>query len=236
MLTAIGADIVVRARNILVEAEQIRQMAKAAKDPFIGELKLGAFPTLAPYMFPRIVPVIREKLPLMKLTLIEDKTEHLLLKLQKGEIDCALIALPVGNDTYEVAEIYWEEFLLAVPAAHPLAKKKAVALDDLVDQPMLLLDDGHCLREQSLALCKRIGTGESGSYRATSLETLRNMIAAGTGMTFMPKLAVKASDDICYLPFKKPFPGRMIALVYRKGSGRSVLFDSLQTVMSQALL
>lgn len=236
MLTVIGQEMVAHARVMLAEAEQIKQIAKAAKNPLSGLLKLGAFPTLAPYIFPKIVPAIKDSLPQIELILIEEKTEQLIEKLLKGEIDCALLALPVEHTGLIAQEIFWEAFVLAMPRSHPLAKKTEISLADLAHQPMLLLDDGHCLRDQSLALCSRIGSGESNSYRATSLETLRNMIAAGNGMTFMPKLAIQESTAyIHYVPFKQPVPGRKIGLLYRKSSARIALFDRLGKVFRDSL-
>jgi LysR family hydrogen peroxide-inducible transcriptional activator len=236
LLTAVGEEIVLRARFILEEAAQIKEIATSSKNPLSGTMTLGAFPTLAPYIFPHIVPLMREHFPQVTLVLVEEKTEQLLTKLQQGEIDCALLALPVESDRLIAKEVLWEAFYLAVAAAHPFAQQDSVALDMLNHHSLLLLDDGHCLREQSLELCARIGSGESTRYRATSLETLRNMIAAGTGMTFMPELAVKKDDkDVRYIPFASPAPGRRIGLVYRKASGRQRLFERVSEVMGSSL-
>lgn len=231
LFTAVGREIVERARLILAEAEQIRYIAKAAKDPLTGTLALGAFPTLAPYIFPLIVPAIREALPQLELVLHEEKTNQLIERLHKGELDAALIALPVESPLLANSILFHEEFMLAVPASHPFAHKQAVSLEMLAEETMLLLDDGHCLRDQALAVCSRIGKGESNRYRATSLETLRNMIAAGNGMTLMPELAVQAAQrGVAYVPFEPPAPGRSIALVYRASSGRKELFKRVATV------
>lgn len=236
MLTMVGQEILAHARLMMAESAQIKQIALAAKDPFSGTMRLGAFPTLAPYIFPLIVPAIREKLPQLTLVLEEEKTEQLIERLHKGLLDAALVALPVESPLLEAKEIFREDFMLALHSSHPFATRKKIALEDLAQQSMLLLDDGHCLREQSLAICSRIGNGESNSYRATSLETLRNMIAAGNGMTFMPKLAVQQSNaSVTYIPFTTPIPNRAIALVYRKSSGRRKLFDCLQKLCEERL-
>lgn len=236
MLTATGEAITARARLMLAEVEHIKQIAKSAKNPFTGTLKLGAFPTLAPYIFPLIIPALRTALPQLELVLVEEKTEQLVQQLHKGALDAALIALPVESPLLEAQEIFREEFWLALPCSHALAKSRKISLEALADQQMLLLDDGHCLRDQSLSLCNRIGNGESSRYRATSLETLRNMIAAGNGMTFMPKLALRETTaSITYIPFHSPAPERIIALVYRKSSGRILLFDKVRNSMTKAL-
>ncbi len=237
MLTTVGEAVVARARAILHEAEQIKQIALSAKDPFTGTLTLGAFPTLAPYVFPLFVPVLRQNLPTLELMLVEEKTEQLLEQLYDGNLDAALIALPVEHSQLEAQELFHEPFWLALSADHPLAKLPEIPLEKLADQHILLLDEGHCLRDQSLSLCNRIGKGESNRYRATSLETLRNMIAAGNGMTFMPQLAVQESSEaIRYIRFAPPAPGRTIALVYRKSSGRKLLFDRLMVLMREVLI
>lgn len=226
MLTPEGAKICEAAKASLREASNIRQIAADAKDPAAGELYLGAFPTLAPYLFPRMVEKLKGTFPKLKLMLVEEKTDTLLEKLREGAIDCALIALPVEDDALEHIELFFEPFFLAVPEGHELAKKTSAKNAMLLHEEILLLDEGHCLRGQSLEFCTRIGIGESGRYRATSLETLRNMVAAGGGITIIPKLAIpkEGSIGIRYLKLESPEVGRKIALFYRKTSARGALF------------
>jgi LysR family hydrogen peroxide-inducible transcriptional activator len=236
MLTTVGKDIVNAAARTLQEAERIHAIARAAKDPQAGELSIGAFPTLAPYIFPALVPAVKQAFPKLQLVLIEDKTDLLLSQLKSGEIECALIALPVEDDEFNVQPIFDEPFYLALPAAHPFAKRKHIALTDLEDQTMLLLDEGHCLRAQSLDICTSIGIGESNSYRATSLETLRNMIAAGAGITFIPQLAIHPDDaSVRYLRLRPSGPSRSIAMVWRKTSARGKLYSDIATLLTKAI-
>lgn len=236
MLTGIGKEITARARNILEETQQIQAMARAAKNPLSGEVRLGVFPTLAPYLLPELVPLLKAALPAIHLLLVEEKTPDILHKLEKGELDCALLALPVEHAALEYTELFVEPFYLAVPAGHRLAKRKRVNFADLTHEPMLLLDEGHCLREQALEVCHRIGTAEAQHFRATSLETLRHMVAAGGAVTLMPKLAIRRDETLIrYIPFAAPQPARRIALVWRKTSARKPLFEAMARLDFSAL-
>lgn len=226
--TQAGRAIIEAARRTLKEADHMRALAANARDPFTGELMLGAFPTLAPYLFPLAVPVMRHALPRLQLVLVEEKTQRLVEMLKDGQLDCALLALPIHEEGLEALALFEEPFTLAVPASHKLARKKLVKLDDLAKETMLLLDEGHCLRAQALDVCAEIGLGESRRYRATSLETLRSMVAADAGVTFMPWLARRADgQNIAYVPFANPAPARQIGLVWRSSSPRGELFAAL---------
>lgn len=228
MLTPIGRQIVGQARRILEEAEQIKVLAKAAGNPLAGDLRMGVFPTLAPYLLPSLVPKIRTRFPDLNLLLVEEKTDVLVSFLKEGQIDCALLAMPVIDDVLECAELFIEPFTLAVSVTHPLAKRKSISVDDLKDVSMLLLDEGHCLRDQALQVCQSIGLGEAKNFRATSLETLRHMVASGNTVTLMPKLAARSDDTtVCYIPFKAPVPSRTIGLYWRKTSTRKALYTDM---------
>lgn len=218
MLTPIGEGIVEEARQIVERADQLVAHARESQDPLSGDFKLGAFPTIAPYLFPLVIPHVKELLPKLKLLLIEEKTATLLTQLKSGEIDAALIALPVEDPGLYVRELFEEPFDLAVPENHPLAEKKTVTYEDVKPHPLLLLEEGHCLREQALDLCRRVGVREDQNFRATSLETLRHMVAGGVAATLVPRLAVKqaGTEPVRYIPFANPVPSRRIALVCRK--------------------
>ncbi|NBO18127.1 MAG: LysR family transcriptional regulator [Proteobacteria bacterium] len=232
MLTPIGQQMVLRARQALEAAQAMRELAKQAKDPFSGDMRMGVFPTLGPYVLPRIVPQLKSALPKLNLLLTEEKTATLLELLHAGELDCALIALPIAEPGLVAKPIFNEPFLLAVPVAHTLAKRKTVSYEDLRHESLLLLEEGHCLREQALEVCHLIGIGEANSFRATSLETLRHMVAAGSAITLMPKLAAQDNNDaIRYIPFHSPSPARQIGLVWRAGSGSAVLFSRLSQLL-----
>ena len=231
MVTPIGEDIAQRARRILREAEGIKEIAKMAQDPYAGEFRLGAFPTLAPYFLPQAVPAIGKKLPKLKLLLVEEKTEMLLERVRAGTLDAALLALPINDDGLETAALFDDPFLLAVPLNHPLAKNKTIRQSDIAGERLLLLEDGHCLRAQTLEVCHMTGAGEQ-EFRATSLETLRHMVAAGSGITLIPKLAMRKGDGIAYIPFAKPAPSRTIGLIWRKSSTRKTCIEMLVKVLN----
>ncbi|POZ52035.1 LysR substrate-binding domain-containing protein [Methylovulum psychrotolerans] len=226
--TELGEQIIASARRILQEVGHINELARIAQDPLAGNLRLGAFPTLATYIFPQLVPLIKQALPKVRLILVEEKTEQLLQQLKQGQIDAALLALPIIDDYLATAELFADEFFLAVAADHPLASKATVNPADLSGQALLLLDEGHCLRGHALQICQLNGLQEQQDVRATGLETLRQMVCAGTGITFMPRVAIRTYDEgICYLPFAPPAPSRTIGLVWRKTSHRGDLLKRL---------
>jgi LysR family hydrogen peroxide-inducible transcriptional activator len=236
MLTAAGAEIAQRARVVLDEIEQIRAIARRSLDPEAGSLRLGIFPTLGPYLLPHVVPKLRTRFPRIELLLTEEKTEILLQQLQEGRIDAAVLALPLHEDQLHTELLFEEPFVLAVPATHPLAGAERLGLDTIADERLLLLDDGHCLRDQALDVCHLAGASEKDGFRATSLETLRQMVAAGVGMTLLPLLAVQPpvprSETVRLLSFTDSRPSRQIALVWRKSSARSDFLHKVAGVLS----
>jgi LysR family hydrogen peroxide-inducible transcriptional activator len=228
MVTETGEQIIAIARKILREVDAMRDVAQSAQDPLAGKFRLGAFPTLSTYIFPALVPKITAALPQLKLVLVEEKTQGLLERLKRGELDAALLALPLQDDQLNVTALFDDEFLLAVPPQHALTKKKQVEQADLGGNPLLLLEEGHCLRDQALEVCHRAGMEEEQDFRATSLETLRQMVKAGTGITFMPRIAIQPDEPgIRYIPFSAPAPYRTIGLVWRKTSARAAVIDKL---------
>ena len=231
MLTPVGREVVERARRIIAEVEQLGEVARRSRDPEAGSVRLGIFPTLGPYLLPHVVPRIRQRFPQLELLLVEEKSDVLLQRLREGTLDAALLALPLHDDQLHAEFLFEEPFLLAVPESHPLANHGPLALDDLSSQTLLLLEDGHCLRDQALDVCRTAGAGENGGFRATSLETLRQMVAANVGVTLLPSLAVKPpvaqSDAIRLLPFRDPQPSRRIAMVWRRSSAMSGFLSQL---------
>ncbi len=226
--TELGEHIVASARRVLLEIDHIKELAENAQDPLAGNFRLGAFPTLSTYIFPGLVPAIKQALPKLRLILIEEKTDQLITQLKQGEIDAALLALPIHEDSLATKTLFDDEFLLAVSVDNPLAQKQIIAQSDLHDQQMLLLEEGHCLRGQALQICQLNNVEEQQDVRATGLETLRQMVRAGTGITFMPKIAIHEPEQgICYIPFVEPAPSRTIALVWRKTSAREQLVEQL---------
>lgn len=228
MLTEVGSKIAVCARRILREVDAINEIAESSRDPMAGKFRLGAFPTLATYIFPKIVPKIKQSLPNLRLILIEEKTHNLIEQLKNGDIDAALLALPIHDDFLISHELFYEEFYLAVPPSHELSKYDEIDQAILNKHRLLLLEEGHCLRDQSLEVCQLHGIAEEQDFKATGLETLRQMVKAGTGITFMPKIACHENEqDIHYIPFKPPAPGRKIALIWRKTNAREQVMKKL---------
>ena len=236
LLTDTGKILLTEMKQVLAAAESLKEKAAALQHPLAGTVRFGAFPTLAPYVLPHIMPTLHTALPRAQFQLREEKTEQLLQQLLDGGLDAALIALPVHDARLDALPLFAESFLLAVGKGSPLAKRKKVSIDALKDQEVLLLDEGHCLRAQSLEVCTRIGIGESQSYRATSLETLRHMVAANAGVTLMPALAAEPdSAHVAYLPFTEPAPQRTIALVFRSTTARRTLFGEMARQIRQSL-
>ncbi|MBX3698225.1 MAG: LysR substrate-binding domain-containing protein [Dokdonella sp.] len=222
LLTEVGREIALRARDVLNEVEQIRAIARRTLDPESGTVRLGIFPTLGPYLLPHMVPRIRARFPRLELLLLEEKTENVLRQLREGRIDAGILALPVHDHQLHVEKLFEEPFVLAVPEDNPLVGRNSLKLEDLADQSILLLEDGHCLRDQALEVCQMAGAGEKAGFRATSLETLRQMVAANVGITLLPTLAVKPPvpqvDHVRLIRFSGRAPSRHIAMVWRKSS------------------
>jgi LysR family hydrogen peroxide-inducible transcriptional activator len=231
-LTAAGRAVLEIARDIVRQSEKLREAAKSHSDPFTGIFRLGVFPTLAPYLLPKITPAIAAHFPQLELRLIEEKSPVLDAKLHAGEIDAALSSLPAENAHFEEAELFVDPFLLACRKDHPLASRKQVTKADLADETLLLLDEGHCLRNQALDFCFAARARENGGFRATSLETLRQMVAAGTGITLIPRIAVLPTPNLAYVPFaRKDAPSRTIGLVWRQSSPQKKLLEALVTLL-----
>ena len=222
LLTEVGREIAQRAREVLNEVEQIKAIARRTLDPESGTVRLGIFPTLGPYLLPHVVPAIRQRFPRLELLLVEEKTEVVLRLLREGRLDAGVLALPIHDDQLHAEFLFEEPFLLAVPEQHELSRRKALKMDDLADQSLLLLDDGHCLRDQALEVCHLSGANEKSGFRATSLETLRQMVAANVGITLLPTLAVQPpvahSDNVHLVPFRGHAPSRRIAMLWRRSS------------------
>ncbi len=222
-LTDAGTQVVERARLILAETDNIREIARRARDPESGTLRIGLFPTLGPYLLPHVVPHLRARFPNLELLLVEEKTEEVLQDLREGKLDVGVLALPVHDEQLHEEFLFSEDFVMAVPAAHELAGVAAPApVSVLSGESVLLLEDGHCLRDQALAVCQLSGASERGGFRATSLETLRQMVAAGVGVTLLPELAVQPpvppSPDVQLVRFDEPVPRRHIAMFWRRTS------------------
>jgi LysR family hydrogen peroxide-inducible transcriptional activator len=226
LITPVGAEIIKKAEIILQESEEIKMIAKNSKDPHKGEIRIGAFPTVASYFLPNFVKNIHKKFSHLKIFLIEAKSAELIAKLKSGEIDFCLLAMPIKDDNLIGEKIFSEKFLLATPKGHPFSKKSKIQIKELKKQELMLLEDGHCLRDQALEICSMVKAFENQDFKATSLETLRQMVANGTGITLMPEIAVRSDDKISYVKiFNAPF--RTIGIYYRKSSVQKNLIKEI---------
>jgi LysR family hydrogen peroxide-inducible transcriptional activator len=237
--TPIGREILAAARNVVEESERIRELARHAQDPMARTIHLGVIPTLGPYYLPHALTLVHKKHPGLRLLLREEMTPQILEHLVDGKLDAGLLALPVTDDNLRVEPLFYEPFFAALPAGHALAKKVVLKVSDIINEKLLLLDEGHCLRDQALDVC---GTGSRGreEVRATSLETLRQMVGMGLGLTLLPALAVDAGarqtrKAVEIRPFKSPPPGRTIGLVWRKRAPFPETFERLAETLKATL-
>jgi len=237
--TPIGKEILQAARNIVEETDRIREVARHAQDPMTRTIHLGVIPTLGPYYLPHALTLVHKKHPGLRMLLREEMTPQILGHLLDGKLDAGLLALPVTDDSLRVEPLFYEPFFAALPAGHALAKRDELKVSDIMGEKLLLLDEGHCLRDQALDVC---GSGSRGreEVRATSLETLRQMVGMGLGLTLLPALSVDAGPRVNrkaveVRPFKSPPPGRTIALVWRRRAPFPETFERLAQTLKNAL-
>jgi LysR family hydrogen peroxide-inducible transcriptional activator len=232
MLTPAGNQLLAKARKVLNAAHDLEITARNLGDPLSGELHLGLIPTLAPYLLPYIMPGLIAGLPRMEFYLHEEQTSDLLESLDQGHLDALILPWLDDMKEFDAYDLFDEPFVLAVNKRHALAKKKRVKLADLKGCHVLTLEDGHCLRDQALGYCFSAGADEDKHFQATSLETLRYMVASGIGITLLPKLSVvdqRENSDIVYIPFQQPQPSRRIVLLIRKNYTR---LESVREIVS----
>ena len=236
-LTAAGEAVVERARRILRDADDIRSLARASQDPLSGQLKVGLIPTLGPYLLPRIAPPLARALPKLQLMLHEYQTGPLVERVMSGELDLAILALPADTKSLKTRSLFGEAFLVAMPERHRLATRRRVKPSDLADEKLLLLEEGHCLRDQALEVCKLAGIEEQ-DFRATSLETLRQMVAAGLGITLLPRLAAEgpfaSARGLVVRPFAPPAPSRVIGAAWRRSTSRLAAIRAVCDIVARA--
>ncbi len=242
-VTAIGERVVAQAEKVLSEAAQLTEIANAGKDPLVGPLRVGVIYTIAPWLLPRLVPLVKERAPAMPLILEENFTHRLLQKLKSAELDLAIVALPVDEPGLVAQPVYDEQFRVLVPANHPWAKEKAVAASDLLEAQLLMLGAGNCFRDQVLDLCAK-ASRQSGTsphvLEGSSLETIRHMVASGVGVTVMPASAVDdipAKDPLLRVrPFAAPHPTRRVGLVWRASYPRHRAVDIVRRALLDSKL
>ncbi len=231
MLTPLGEKLAERARQLINDAEAMVELANEKAAPLSGLLRLGVIPTIGPYLLPRVVPALHRAYPDLELYLREDYSDRLLDWLGTGKLDALLMALPFPMDGVETDVLFDDGFVLACPPDHPLAKRSSVGMDEFADEPLLLLEEGHCLRQHSLAACSLEGRAKSKGFEATSMPTLIQMVVGGIGITLLPEMAAEAGIakglDLSLVPLKKGTGTRQIGLIWRKTSSRGEEFRLL---------
>ncbi len=235
--TALGERIVEQAQRVLEQAQAVRDLARQGLDPLQGPVRLGVIYTIAPYLLPALVRLAHARAPLMPLLLGENYTSRLREQLRSRELDIALLALPFEEPGFVVQPLYDEPFLAAMPSGHALAARGSITTAELRDEPMVLLGSGHCFRDQVLQACPELnrfsdlGEGFQRTFEGSSLETIRQMVASGVGLTVMPSTAVPARGGdpmLSYVPFAPPVPERRVAMVYRRSFSRMGAVDLLR--------
>lgn len=231
--TPAGAEVVERARKILVQADELVETARSASRPLCGTLRMGVIPTVAPYLLPRVVPKLRRKHRELRLLLREDHTERIVAELEAGRLDLLLLALEAELGDATTLPLFRDDFLAVMPGDHRLATRKRLRESDLRGERVLLLEDGHCLRDQALAVCGAQGATELGDFRATSLSTLTQMVTGCEALTLLPEIAVgletRGRRDLAVRPFRTPAPGRTLGFAWRPTSPRADEFRALAT-------
>lgn len=236
-LTSAGEAVVAKAREVLAQAQDLVETARGAAEPLSGPFRLGVIPTIAPFLLPALAPKLRGRYPRLKLYLREDLTERLLARLRGAELDAALIALPYDTGELAVRELFRDEFWFVAREDDPLAREKAIAIERLAPREIVLLEEGHCLRDQALEVCSRVGMRDQQDFRATSLETLRQMVATGAGITLLPELAGRGAyrnaRGVVLRPFSRPVPVRHVGAIWRKTSARGPAIDALCKLITE---
>ena len=241
-ITALGEEIVRQAQRVIEQAGAIKDIAKRGKDPLAGALSLGIIYTIGPYLLPELVKHAIARMPQMPLMLHENFTVRLLEMVRSGELDCAIMAEPFPDAGLATAALYDEPFVVALPKAHPLAKRRAISAEELKQETMLLLGTGHCFRDHVLEVCPefaRLASHAEGlrkSFEGSSLETIKHMVASGMGITVVPQLSVQptlqpSSNFLTYIPFSKPVPTRRVVLVWRRSFTRYEAIAALRNAV-----
>jgi LysR family hydrogen peroxide-inducible transcriptional activator len=238
-LTPEGQDLLPHALAVVEAADAFTAAAAGTSDPLRASMRLGLIPTVAPYVLPTLLAGLTSELPALTLRVVEDQTERLLALLRDGALDAALIALPADTAGISEIPIYDEDFVLALPPGHPLSGKRRVPATALASLPLLLLDEGHCLRDQALDVCQKAGVrAELATTRAASLATAVQCVTGGLGVTLIPQSAVPveaARSRLGLAQFATPRPGRRIGLVFRSSSGRDESYRQLAATIGKLI-
>jgi LysR family transcriptional regulator, hydrogen peroxide-inducible genes activator len=235
-VTPAGQRIVEQAQRVLEEASRIKELAAAGRDPLAGPLRLGAICTIGPYLLPKLIPILRRSAPAMQLHIQENFTHRLADSLKSGEVDVILIALPFDEPGIETRAVYDEPFFIAIPKGHAWEGRKRITSEELTKESLLLLGEGHCFRDQVLEFCHTVRSRDRSPLARTveggSLETIRQMVAGGVGVTVLPSTSVNAnssaSDLIRIVPFARPVPSRRVGLAWRRSFPRPEAVEALR--------
>lgn len=241
-VTPAGQKIVEQAQRVLEEAARLRELAQAGRDPLAGPLRLGAIYTIGPYLLPRLIPILRRSAPSMLLHIQENFTHRLAELLKSGDVDVVLVALPFDEPGIATRAVYDEPFVIAVPKGHPWEGRKRVTSDELTRESLLLLGEGHCFRDQVLDVCNAVRARDKSALARTveggSLETIRQMVAGGVGVTVLPSTSAGSggSELIRMLPFARPVPSRRVALAWRRSFPRPEAVEALRKAIRACTL
>ena len=241
MLTDVGREIARRAEDVLTASRDLVDFARHRSGPLTGRLTLGVIPSLAPYLLPRILPLLQSRFPELQLELRETQTRQLIEDIKSGALDAAMLALPVAEPEIDTIALFEDLFLLAVPASDPRKETARVAAADIDQSRLILLEDGHCLRDQALAFCAtatRVRSGAGTVFGASSLNTVMQMVAGGYGVTLIPQIAAdveRRDARVKFLRLENPQPGRSIGLVFRRTSPRKADFAALGEVVKESV-
>ncbi len=232
--TGLGEDVLPLAREMLRLASEIK--SRSERKGHRGRFRLGVIPTISPYLLPKITRGLSRGIEGRRVTLLEAQTRELIRSVRDGTIDVAIVSTPNKERGLEERAIYSEPFLLAVSKSHVLAERRTVHLRDLLNERLLLLGEGHCLRNQALSLCKFSRVEDETDLSATSIETLRSMVAIGDGVTLIPKLAVRRGEGISYIPFSESSTARLVGLIFRPSFADMSLIDALAELVREAAM
>lgn len=238
LFTDSGLQLVEQAKRILNEIKTLKDMANGQSGDMVGPLNIGFIPTLGPYLLPKIIPALKQQFPELDLFLYEAQTHQLVQQLAEGKLDCLVLADVEEVQPFKAIELYNEPLSIAVPEDHEWAQRDYIEMSDLNGRTVLALGDGHCLRDQALGFCFAVGAKDDERFKATSLETLRNMVAAGAGITLLPELSLPKGgikDGVSYIKAVNPVPSRRLVLVYRPGSPLRQRFERLAEEIKQCL-
>lgn len=235
LFTQAGLTLVEQAKVVLREVKVLKEMASNQGKEMSGPLHIGVIPTLGPYISPIIIPALKSKFQHLELYIYELQTNQLLDQLESGQLDCGIISFVKESESFIEVPIFNEEMYLVTSDQHEWANFDKVDISLLNNRELLFLDGGHCLRTSTLDYCLSVGARENPHFKATNLETLRNMVAANVGMALIPKLAAKETTGIKYIPFEDPKPFRSIGMVYRPGSPLRVRYERLAQEITQIM-